>query len=185
MLKRITTPSNLIEHLIEVTKRDNFWCNYLKEINNTQPLPFSFHLAIMVEPFLTFVMNGRKTVESRFSINKCAPYNYVDKGDVVILKESGGPVAGICKINYASFHILQNGELEFIRKNFSEVICATGAEFWEERKSKSYATLMMIDEVLPLEPFNYIKKDRRGWAELISKGERLILPEQLFLEMSV
>ena len=42
----------------------------LNEIKNTQ-----LHLGIFTEPYLTYMLDGKKTIESRFSKNKIAPYN--------------------------------------------------------------------------------------------------------------
>ena len=50
------------------------------------------HLAVLKEPYLEFILKGEKTVESRFSIRRRAPYKRVEKGDVVILKQQSGNV---------------------------------------------------------------------------------------------
>ena len=46
----------------------------------------NLHLGIFTEPYLTYMLNGEKTIESRFSKNKIAPYNKIDKSDIVIVK---------------------------------------------------------------------------------------------------
>ena len=53
----------------------------------SEPSPFSVHLAILLEPYLQYILDGTKTVESRFSKNRIAPYNMVEPGDVVLLKK--------------------------------------------------------------------------------------------------
>ena len=35
------------------------------------------HVAIVNEPFLGYIKNGKKTIESRFTKNKIAPYLYL------------------------------------------------------------------------------------------------------------
>jgi ASC-1-like (ASCH) protein len=50
---------------------------------------------VFIEPYLQFILDGQKTVESRFSANRSAPYQQVGKGDVVLLKRTGGPVMGV------------------------------------------------------------------------------------------
>src|SRR4029077_16030744 len=47
------------------------------------------------QPFLSLVLNGPKTVESRFSRNRCAPFGEVEGGDIILLKEVSGPIRGI------------------------------------------------------------------------------------------
>ena len=42
----------------------------INELKNKQ-----LHLGIFSEPYLTFILNGEKTIESRFSKNKILLYN--------------------------------------------------------------------------------------------------------------
>ena len=44
------------------------------------------HLAILRQPFFDMVLNGEKTIESRWSMNKIAPYKKVNIGDEILLK---------------------------------------------------------------------------------------------------
>src|SRR5882757_5711201 len=57
------------------------------------------HLAVFVEPYLSFVLEGKKTVESRFSVNRHAPYEQVRSGDLIVLKKSSGPICGVCRVS--------------------------------------------------------------------------------------
>jgi len=54
-----------------------FWRTYIANL----PEKNNLHLAIFVEPYLSFILDGRKTVESRFSSVRCAPYKRVLPGD--------------------------------------------------------------------------------------------------------
>src|SRR5690349_4668447 len=55
------------------------------------------HLAILREPYLTRVLSGEKTVESRFARVRAAPYGRVAPGDLIWLKRVGGPIAGVAR----------------------------------------------------------------------------------------
>ena len=60
------------------------------------------HLAIFNPPFLDLILEGRKTIEGRFSKVRCAPFGVVQEGNVVLMKESGGLVKGsfvVVKVN--------------------------------------------------------------------------------------
>ena len=46
-----------------------------------------------------FLMTGKKTVESRFSQNGCAPYDQVAPGDIVLLKRSGDEIVGLAHVS--------------------------------------------------------------------------------------
>ena len=61
------------------------------------------HIAVMVEPYLTRILEGKKTIESRFSRKKIAPHGKVHKGDVVFLKKSGGPIVGFFRVSEVLF----------------------------------------------------------------------------------
>lgn len=45
------------------------------------------HIAILRQPFFDMVLSGEKTIESRWSMNKVAPYGKVSVGDEILLKE--------------------------------------------------------------------------------------------------
>ena len=52
------------------------------------------HLAILAPGWIEPILDGTKTIESRFTKVRCAPYGKVHAGDLVYMKESGGPVKG-------------------------------------------------------------------------------------------
>lgn len=43
------------------------------------------HLGIFSDPYLTYMLDGLKSIESRFSKNRIAPYNKITKDDIVII----------------------------------------------------------------------------------------------------
>jgi hypothetical protein len=121
------------------------------------------HLAVFIEPYLTFLLQGKKTVESRFSINKHAPFGQVQAGDILILKRSSGPVCGLCKIASVWFYRLDAKTWPEIER-FSEALCMDGSAFWEKKRAASFATLMQIENVHALEEFDIGKEDPRSWV---------------------
>jgi hypothetical protein len=158
--------SRLLEDVRVVVKGDKFWADYMGRLSTREPAPFSLHLAVMVEPYLKFMLDGTKTVESRFSANRCAPYDRVGKGDVVLLKRSGGPIVGLCLVTYAWFYELDPASWRTIRQEFGKAICAQDPKFWRERQGANYATLMRVRHVRPVSPVKFEKRDRRGWVIL-------------------
>lgn len=105
------------------------------------------HLAVFVEPYLTYILSGRKTVESRFSVVRCAPYERVAPGDAILLKLSGGPVIGVCEVRDAWFYQLDKASWRELRQEFTEALCAQDPKFWADRSHASFATLMSIGRV--------------------------------------
>jgi len=155
--------SELLCQVKETVKDDPFWSSYISGSSGRSGAN-SVHLAVFVEPFLSFILQGRKTVESRFSSRLRPPHKRVKKGDVVLLKRAGGAVVGICRVSYVWFYTLDPESLALIYERFAEALCADTPDFWEQREGKSYATLMKINRVLPIEPLLCRKRDRRGWV---------------------
>lgn len=143
-----------------------FWSSYLEDDAN----PYTFHLAILVEPFLTYILEGKKTVESRFSAIPCPPYGRVNKGDVILLKQSGGPINAISLVTSVWSYKLDPASWTEV-KQFSDALCAYDSSFWAERENASYATLMCLSEVSRIGDFRIPKHDRRGWVVLHDSNE--------------
>lgn len=124
------------------------------------------HLAVFVEPFLSYVLAGTKSVESRFSVNQCAPFRRITTGDIILLKAASGPVRGICAVAKTWFYDLRCVSLDSLRQRFAESICAPDDAFWRAREKAEYATLIKLRWVRDLAPFSCPKRDRRGWVVL-------------------
>lgn len=124
----------------------------------------SVHLAVFVDPFLEYILSGKKTVESRFSAVRFPPYGRVARGDIVLLKESGGPVVGICEVGAAWFYRLNADSWKTIRREFAVAICAEDPGFWQSREQAEFATLMYVSRTKRLPPVAWPKRDRRGWV---------------------
>jgi hypothetical protein len=153
----------LVSQLREALKDHEQWHDILSsEVGRS----FAIHLAVFREPYLEFIMDGRKTIETRFSRRMCAPFRAVSTGDVIILKRSGGEIVGICRVEDAWFYQLTADTLTSIRDKFGRAICAEDDSFWEERKEAAVASLISISNVTPLAKIGIQKRDRRGWVVL-------------------
>lgn len=149
---------------------DVFWGEYLRDLAPHCSTDYAIHLAVFVEPYLRFIFERRKTVESRFGAVRQAPFRQVKPGDVVLLKQSGGPVVGVCRIQRAWFYEIRPESWSEIRDRFSEMMCATDPSFWDRRLQAKYATLMRISRAREIEPVRWKKRDRRGWVVVKKRG---------------
>jgi predicted transcriptional regulator len=125
------------------------------------------HLAIFNPPFLDLILEGKKTIESRFSKVRCAPFGAVSEGDVVFMKESGGLVVGEFTIaQVITFSNLEKVSLKELAKKYSEELCSDiDKNFWKKRENARYATFLHVSKTVRYEkPFSFPKKDRRGWV---------------------
>lgn len=148
-------------------------------LNNNTPLMYykdrkinksnvGIHLAVFTEPFLTLLLTGEKSMESRFSSNKVPPFERVNKGDIVFLKKSGGEVFGYFIAGRANYYSAPSeSKLARIKENFSRAIASHFVnDFWKIRERAKYISLINVDLVIELEPFKIDKKDRTAWSTL-------------------
>jgi hypothetical protein len=154
--------SDLIAHVAPHT----FWNEYLS-VASGRLEPVGLHLAILAEPFLSLVLEGRKTIESRFTRTRCAPFDRIRRGDIIMLKQVGGPVRGLALAKEAWFFDLHHRSIETIRRQYYRPICADD-EFWEQKRGASYATLIELAEAVSIGAIPFSKRDRRGWVSLTS-----------------
>lgn len=156
----------LVNNVIEQLQDDSAWGNTIEKmlINSS----VGIHLAVCNEPFLSLLLNGEKKIESRFSINKISPYLKIMKGDIVILKASGGLVSGaFVSGNVTYFQTLTKKVLKEIEIKYGNEICSRYDKcFWSSRNKANYATLIEVKKVKSLIPFKSHKKDRTGWTIL-------------------
>jgi hypothetical protein len=150
------------------------WRTLLAPFDELAAPAVSLHLAVLIEPYLTFILDGRKTVESRFSVRATAPYGCVERGDLVLLKQSGGPVVGAFTASSAWDYHLDPASWAELRRDFAGALCAQDG-FWEERAAAEYATLIRISDVRRLPPVPVPKRDRRGWVVLANRHESAYL----------
>jgi len=131
------------------------------------------HLAIFNPPFLDLILEGRKTIEARFSKVRCAPHGAVHEGDMVFMKESGGLVKGSFVVARVEiFEDLNLEKLKELEESYGGPLCSNAdPEYWQRRRASKYATLMYVAEPTRFErPFPFLKKDRRGWL-VLEQGE--------------
>lgn len=123
------------------------------------------HLGIFSEPYLTYMLEGKKTIESRFSKNKILPYNNIKKGDIVLVKKSSGKVLAYFSVKEVLFFDLTKTTIDDIKDKYEVPLCVSN-DFWEMKKDSKYATLIMIDDLVNLEPFSINKKGMQTWIKL-------------------
>jgi ASC-1-like (ASCH) protein len=140
------------------------WLSYIDSVEAGR-VSADVHLAVFQEPYLSFVLNGQKTVESRFSRIECAPYRQVHSGDIILVKQSGGPVRAITQAAKIAYFDFQNDSIERVKTLYGAGICGDD-EFWESQRSALFATIIELCYTITIKPFDIPKRDRRGWVPL-------------------
>jgi hypothetical protein len=153
-----------ISDVLERVDQGSFWVNYLRETVMANP-SVGIHLGIFAEPFLSSMLNGDKTIESRFSRNRCAPYGEIQQGDVILIKEVAGPICGLTMASKTWCFDLSRESIWRIRERFGMQICADD-DFWLSRSDSQYATIIELAETTSISPLECDKRDRHGWVSL-------------------
>lgn len=122
----------------------------------------NMHLGVFSEPCLTYMLEGNKTIESRFSKNKIAPYNKITKDDVVVVKKSGGGVVAYFTIRDIKFFDLSEMNIEDIKTRYDKELCVS-EDFWIQKSTSNYATLIFIEKLVKLDSFKINKKGMQTW----------------------
>ena len=121
------------------------------------------HLALMVEPYLSLILSGKKTIESRFSTKKIIPFNTISVGDIVVLKKSGGDIVAVFEVEKAIFKHLDNeNDIEEVKEKYGKDLCLED-KFWFEKRDANYVTLIKISHLQPVSPITIKRANRQSW----------------------
>ena len=124
------------------------------------------HLAILRQPFFDMVLNREKTIESRWSMNKIAPYNKVNVGDEILLKLTGHPVTATAKVQDVKYYELTPEIVEDIRIKYGKQIGTDKFEDWGSTLQKKYCTLIWLEDVKTIKPLEVPRSNGAGWIVL-------------------
>ena len=126
------------------------------------------HLAIFKGDGADKILTGKKSIESRFSKIKIAPFGVVSSGDLVYIKPSGGEIIGQFRVKRViSFDGLNQEDVLDIKKRFEKEI-SVDENYWEGKMQAKYGTLIFIgtSSRFLTPPIKIPKKDLRGWVVL-------------------
>ena len=110
------------------------------------------------------ILSGRKTIESRWYVNKVAPWDKIFQGDTVYFKESGCPVTAKAYVSKVlQYDTLNPEKLAQIINKYGKQIDPdlSKEEFftWAQSHSdKKYCILIFLCDVTKIPPFGINKK---------------------------
>lgn len=126
------------------------------------------HLAIFKNDGVEKILAGKKTVESRFSRAKIAPFGVISSGDLVYIKPSGGQIIGQFRVKKVIFFDgLDNKDIQEIKQKYGKGL-NTDENYWKGKENCKYGTLIFIGNSSRFitSPVKLDKKDLRGWVVL-------------------
>lgn len=122
------------------------------------------HIAILSKKWklLSKIISGDKTIESRWYLNKVAPWNKINAGDTVYFKDSGEPITCIAKVSKVlQFKNLTNEVIfSILRKYGNRIglnIPTNETELSSFYKKKRYCVLIFLKDVKEIKPFSINK----------------------------
>jgi ASC-1-like (ASCH) protein len=151
----------LLSDLRVALAKDRFWSRSLSVQNEKR---FTLHMGIFREPYLTSIMEGKKTIETRFAKRSCASYEMIAAGDIIVLKRAAGRIVGVCMAERVWFYRLDVESFSLIKETFSAAICPANESFWDICKQSAVATLILVSNVAVAPNVQFKKPDRRGWV---------------------
>ncbi len=114
------------------------------------PEPQMIHVAILQAPYLQAILDGRKSIEMRLTMTNRVPFEAVEAGERLYLKQSGGPFLGTALVDHVLFmRDLTPRDVDRIRRDYNDWIGGT-AEFWRSRRQARFATLIWMSSVEPI-----------------------------------
>ncbi len=165
----------LKEFIYQLNSSNEDWDSTINQIVRSDGA-IGIHIAVFNEPFLSAVIQGKKLVESRFSLIRVNPFRKVYKGDIVLIKKTAGNVLGFFFCGNIEYWVLNSkSSLKELELKYSTAICSNlDPKFWESREHSRYATLIEIQEIHILKSFGIGKKDRTSWTVIKEKYKPLI-----------
>ena len=122
------------------------------------------HIVILKQKYFDMILSGEKTIESRFSLNKSAPYGKVSIGDELLLKVTGGCVTATAKVKAVEYYEdLYPERINKIRVKYGKQIGSTKMSDWMDTMTKNFCTLIWIEDVKEIEPINVKRSCGAGW----------------------
>jgi len=141
------------------------------------------HLAIVAGNYLEKILAGEKTIESRFSLTRCAPFRCVSPEDIVWFKKPGTSILAEAEVQQVKFYEgLSPDDVYAIEGRYHEEL-RLDPSFLQAKARSKYCTLIFLTGVRPVRPFRIEKKDRRGWVVLAPDAKQMAI-EGLFLQES-
>lgn len=132
-----------------------------------------YHLAILTPGWIELILDGSKTIESRFTKVRCAPFGKVNEGDRVYLKESGGLVKGMFTVaKVETFENLTDAQIcDLFYKEYREQIFSSLSASMRRPPEKwltaKHATLIHVCDPIAFDnPYAYRQKGRSAWLVL-------------------
>jgi len=128
------------------------------------------HIAILKPKYYNMILSGEKSIESRFSMNKCNPYKKVKVQDEILIKKTGEAVTASAKVKHVKYYELSPDIVEEIRIKYGKQIGTDKIKDWESTFQKKYCTLIWLEDIKVINPIEVPRSNGAGWI-ILKEGE--------------
>ncbi|MBB6431735.1 ASCH domain-containing protein [Algisphaera agarilytica] len=135
----------------------------------------SIHVAILKREYLRMILSGQKTVESRLSKLRCAPFKSVSTGERLFLKASGGPFMATAIAGAVHDYADQTPEqIDALCDQWNPAVCGPLA-YWRDRRDRPFATMIRLRNVEPMDVGPKLAvQNMRAWYVLPDEASPLM-----------
>lgn len=104
------------------------------------------------------IINGEKTVESRWYKSRFAPWDRVERGDTIYFKDSGRPVTVRADVTEVKQYEVRSNDhaLEMLREQ-AKGLGVKNISIFDHVRDKNYAIFVSFNNVEEVEPFKINK----------------------------
>ncbi|MEM9419022.1 MAG: ASCH domain-containing protein [Planctomycetota bacterium] len=135
----------------------------------------SIHIAILKREYLRMILAGQKTVESRLSKVRCAPFESVTPGERLFFKASGGPFMATAVAGMVHDYADQTPEqIDDLCAQWNPAVCGP-LDYWRDRRDRHFATMIRLQHIEPMDAGpKFSAHNMRAWYVLPDEANPLM-----------
>lgn len=135
----------------------------------------SVHVCILKKPYADAVLSGEKTVESRLTKTPMPPFDLIEPGERLFIKQSGGPfVATALAGPIQQFNDLTPERVDRLHEQHADTVGGDDA-YWQGKRDSRFGVFIELREVEPMEAApTYRPQSMRAWYVLPEESSPLI-----------
>lgn len=108
------------------------------------------HVAIVHRRIARELLSGRKSVESRLSSRRIAPFGLVSAGDRIYFKVSGGPFFATATVEHVEdYTSLTPTKVRLLARLYRAAVRAT-PDYWRSKRDARFGTFMLLSMLTPV-----------------------------------
>ncbi len=138
--------------------------------SDTQGMPDT-HLMIVHPKYASLIMTGQKLVEACLGVDRRAPYNRVNPGDVVYIKPTSQSVIGKAIVHRVDqYSGLTPEDIEHLQRIYNDRVLGDDS-FWASKQDATFATFITLSKVTMIAdessvPASLLTPSRNAWRML-------------------